>query len=93
MNDSNYTRRVKTLARSADSESSAWDVIGEEGCVFRIKGGRAFYEEVNYNCATGGHNVRLGRVDTCKEGLAVVERYVAPDTTLEVWRLREGEWA
>ena len=92
MSSTRKVRRLKTLARLADFESNAWDVIGEEDCVFRIKGGRAFYEEVNYNCATGGYNVRLGRVDSCSNGLGVVERYVGPDVVLEVWRLKEGEW-
>jgi hypothetical protein len=61
----------------------AWDLIGDEGS-FRIKGGRTVYEAVMYNEATArGDKVRLARVETC-DGIRQVNRWVDPDTLIEV---------
>jgi hypothetical protein len=69
----------------------AWDLIGFDGRdgSVRIKGGRALYESVDYNDTTPGEQVRLSRLDQvkCDDGrwrLRQVDRYVAPDTILEV---------
>lgn len=76
--------------------ATAWALIGFEGRFrpdlneegplshVRIKGGRALYEQVDYDDARGGSMVRLGRVDVDEHGLKPVTRYVDPDTILEI---------
>lgn len=50
----------------------------------RIKGGRTLYESVVFNDDTRGDRVRLDRLVAEQDGLRVVNRYVDPDTELEV---------
>jgi hypothetical protein len=64
----------------------AWDLIGEEG-QFRLIGGRSTYEAVMYNDATAKSNkVRLAKLvaDPHRYGIRQVNRYVDPDTLVEV---------
>lgn len=49
--------------------------------LFRIKGGRALYDEVYM--ADGGRAVYLGRVTPTNEGLCVTKRWISWDTELE----------
>lgn len=66
--------------RTATAEESiGWDNGG-----FRIKGGRAIYEAVMYNCHNGGKLVKLARLDAVGEmEVREVSRYVKPETVLE----------
>lgn len=79
---------------------TAWDLIGFPdcadpasgdytsdfcGCYVRIVGGRALYDSVSFEDSTPGDKVRLWRLDSV-DGLHVVQRYVDPDTMLEVIR-------
>lgn len=66
---------------------TAWDLIGYgeqqgDGHV-RVVGGRTLYELVSFNDCTAGEKVKLSRLST-RGGLHAVERYVDPDTLLEV---------
>jgi len=64
----------------------AWDLIGYEGS-FRIAGGRTVYEAVLYNDASAkGDKVRLARLDT-RHGLRQINRWVEPDTPIEVLQI------
>lgn len=60
--------------------TTAWNAIGFDDGQFRIKGGKALYQAVIYNCETGGRLVRLSRLDN---RLHETTRYVEPDTILE----------
>lgn len=67
---------------------TAWNSIGHDGGTFRIRGGRALYDAVIYNCATARTNnvtlARLGNYDgTVAKGLRQYNRIVDPDTVLE----------
>lgn len=64
-------------------EATAWESIGFDDGNFRIKGGRAIYEAVMYNCVNDAANVKLARLDTTGNRLREVSRYVHPDTVLE----------
>ena len=65
-------------------ESTAWDAIGWDNGPFRIKGGRAIYQAVMFNCATHGDQVKLARLEvTADRKIREVSRYVAPETMLE----------
>lgn len=69
---------------------TAWDLIGFDGSegLVRIKGGRTLYEAVDYNDARGGQTVKLARLVTVihngQPRLRQINRYVDPDTELEV---------
>lgn len=71
--------------------ASAWDSIGWDDGPFRVKGGRAVYEAVLYNCANGAANVKLARLETASVGgcavIREVSRYVPPETMLEFLRV------
>lgn len=62
---------------------TAWEMIGWDNGLFRIVGGRATYEAVMYNCATGGRLVKLAKLVPVKGGIREVSRYVEPETMLE----------
>lgn len=62
---------------------TAWDSIGWDDGPFRVKGGRAVYEAVMYNCANSGRLVKLARLEVVNGGVREVSRYVEPDTLLE----------
>ena len=63
---------------------TAWDAIGWDNGPFRIKGGKAIYQAVMYNCYNGGRMVKLARLSVGKNGrIQEVSRYVEPDTLLE----------
>lgn len=63
---------------------TAWDVIGYDGPAhIRIAGGRTLYETAFFYDNGRTHNVRLARLDT-KDGLRQVNRYVDPDTEVEL---------
>lgn len=66
--------------------TTAWDLIGFDGTsgMVRVVGGRALYEAVDYQDSRGGKLVRLSRLDVTAGGLRQVDRYVDPDTPLEV---------
>lgn len=65
-------------------EATAWDSIGWDDGPFRIKGGRAIYDGVLYNCANNAANVKLARLEPRpNQRLAEISRYVHPDTVLE----------
>lgn len=55
------------------------DIFGDN--LFRIKGGRAFYDEVWM--ADGVYGVYLARVTPTDEGLRVTKRQISWDTELE----------
>jgi hypothetical protein len=74
---------VSVATKPALREATAWDLIGFQGVV-RVKGGRAVYEEVIFIDGTRQEKVRLARLDVDELGLKQVNRYVDPDTTLEV---------
>lgn len=65
---------------------TAWTLVGESG-EFRLVGGRAVYEAVDYNDETGGENVRLAKVVSDERGLRRINRYVDPDALVEVLTL------
>lgn len=70
-------------------EATAWDLIGWDSGLIRIRGGRAIYEAVMYNCSRNGKMVKLARLDSvlCDDGvyrLSEVKRYVNPDTMIEI---------
>lgn len=63
---------------------SAWDLIGHEG-KFRLIGGRTVYEAVLFNDATStSGRPRLARLDVSGEWPRQINRYVDPDTEVEV---------
>jgi hypothetical protein len=67
---------------------TAWELIGDEG-EFRIVGGRTVYSDV---CSNGG-TVRLCRL-VAKDGrIHQINRYVDPDTQIEVIRNFTAEYA
>lgn len=59
---------------------TAWELIGFYGQV-KVKGGRTVYESVDYRDDTPGTKVRLARLG---ENLRQINRWVDPDTELEV---------
>lgn len=73
---------------------TAWDLIGFDGRdgYVRVVGGRALYESVDFRDDTPGGQVRLSRLDHVTVTgepngpwqLRQVNRYVDPDTQLEV---------
>ena len=63
--------------------ATAWDAIGFDDGKFRIKGGRALYEAVMYNCHNDGRLVKLARLAVTDKGIVEVARYVEPETELE----------
>lgn len=64
---------------------TAWEMIGYDGPNYvRIKGGRALYEAVMFNEATGRQQkVLLARLEARETGIAQINRYVDPDTIIE----------
>lgn len=69
--------------------TTAWDLIGDEG-EFRIVGGRTVYSDV---CSYNGETVRLCRL-VAKDGrIHQINRYVDPDTQIEVIRNFSAEYA
>jgi len=64
----------------------AWDFIGfdHDSYWLRIVGGRARYEAAIYYDDTPGDHVKLVRLDTSTGGIRQIERWVSPDTPLEV---------
>ena len=69
--------------------ATAGESIGWDDGPFRIRGGRAIYAAVMYNCATRGDQVKLARLDPGRmssrglPALREVSRYVDMDTVLE----------
>jgi hypothetical protein len=74
------TDKQKYANAAAVKTATAWESIGFDEGLFRIKGGRALYEAVMYNCANDGRLVKLARLE---DGPREVSRYVDPDTVLE----------
>lgn len=62
---------------------TAWEAIGTPHLV-KVYGGRTVYENVHYDDSRGGRTVRLDRIEPAGDRLRVVNRYVHPDTVLEV---------
>lgn len=62
---------------------TAWDLIGWDDGLIRIKGGTSVYEAVIFYDDTPGDNVKLARVVDDGRRLRQVNRYVDPDTELE----------
>lgn len=60
----------------------AWDLIGQEGA-FRIRGGRSVYEAAFY-APRDGNRVRLARLVATERGIRQINRWVDPDTEIEV---------
>ncbi|MGE0412004.1 MAG: hypothetical protein AB7I98_03965 [Verrucomicrobiales bacterium] len=71
--------------------ATAWESIGWDDGKFRIKGGRAIYEAVLYNCKNAADNVKLARLEVGNfepdkplfSSIREISRYVPPDTVLE----------
>jgi hypothetical protein len=64
---------------------TAWDLIGYDGdASIRIVGGRALYETAIFYDGTRQQFVKLARLEARADGLAQVNRYVAPDTPVEL---------
>ena len=66
---------------------TAWDMIGFDGTAgqVRVVGGRTLYEAVSYRDDTPGTQVRLSRLVFDTPGkLRQIDRYVDPDTPMEV---------
>lgn len=67
-------------------EAKAWDCIGYDG-TFRIKGGRACYDAISYNCSRNPSTVLLSRLGnyhgTTSRGIRQYNRRVGLDTMLE----------
>lgn len=84
---------VRVDCWEVEREIAAWDAIGFDGTL-RIKGGRAIYEAVMYNCAArssaNSDTVTLARLGeyqgTRHHGLHQTNRRVGPDTVLEILR-------
>lgn len=66
---------------------TAWEAIGWEDTgddrYLRVVGGRTLYETATFYDNTPGHMVKLSRIDT-RYGIRQIDRYVDPDTLLEV---------
>lgn len=76
--------------------ATAWESIGFDEGKFRIKGGRALYEAVMYNCVNNARMVKLARLKICAPNhpggiptVREVSRYVEPDTILEFVEIKE----
>jgi len=64
---------------------TAWDAIGYDGDGYlRVVGGRTLYETAIFYDHTHGQMVKLVRLDTTDGRLRQINRYVSPDTPLEV---------
>lgn len=79
------------------STKTAWDLIGFGGNLqdldedapyqtasVRIIGGRTLYEAVDFNDETRGGRVRLARLQVTEHGIRQINRYVDPDTPVEI---------
>lgn len=66
-------------------EATAWNLIGWDDGLIRIKGGRTYYEAVMYNCENDGSKVKLCKL-VAVPGMKFkeVKRYVDPETIIEV---------
>lgn len=70
--------------------TTAWELVGfprdaeEDRALVRIVGGRTLYESVEFRDDGRSRRVRLARLDVTAAGLRQVNRYVDPDTRLEV---------
>jgi hypothetical protein len=64
----------------------AHDLIGYDGDAYvRVVGGRTLYESVMVpQSGYDGGNVRLVRLDVSSAGLRQINRYVSPDTPVEL---------
>lgn len=72
--------------------TSAWNLIGAEG-EFRIRGGRALYEDVYRGDGSRTDRVLLRRLDSVDDGsLRQVNRWVGPDQGVEVFAI-DGDTA
>lgn len=72
---------MKTASLPVLATMTAWELIGFEGA-FRIVGGRSQYDAVQFNDPNGRQRkVLLSRLDS---GLRQTDRYVDPDTQLEI---------
>jgi hypothetical protein len=70
---------------SVATVAPAWDFIGYDGPDWlRIVGGRALYEAAIYYDDTRGSCVKLSRLEANSDGIRQVNRYVHPDTPVEV---------
>lgn len=74
-----HVEKTRTVIRIA----TAWESIGWDEGLFRIKGGHAVYEVVVYNCHNEGRLVKLAKLKPEESGIREVKRYVDPDTVLE----------
>ena len=64
--------------------ATAWELIGWDDGNIRIKGGKAIYQAVMYNCENEGDCVKLCRLEGRSDGIVEVKRYVKPDTIIEI---------
>lgn len=65
--------------------TTAWDLVGYDGDGWiRVVGGRALYETAIWNDDGRQRLVRLARLDVGPDGLHQVNRYVNPDTPVEI---------
>lgn len=68
-----------------NTTQTAWSLIGFEGPDYvRIVGGRTKYENVMFNDNGRQQKVLLAYLDTTGGNLHQVNRYVDPDTLLEI---------
>ena len=76
-----------TLAMQVIDSGPAWDFIGYDGPdAVRILGGRALYDAVIFYDDTPGDRVKLARLDAGADGIRQVNRYVDPDTIIQIVR-------
>lgn len=69
------------------SVCAAWDLIGAAGTFRLWPNGNATYEQVDFHDSTPGTQVKLSRLVAEDAGLRCVERYVDPDTLIQVMEL------
>ena len=67
--------------------TSAWNLIGAEG-EFRIRGGRALYDDVYLGDGSRTDRVLLRRLDPVDDGrVRQINRWVNPDEEIEVFAI------
>jgi len=71
---------------------AAWDMVGWDDGEFRIKGGRAKYQAVMFDCSTQGNKVMVARIECGHEGIRQISRYIDGETMLEFSSSDYAEW-
>lgn len=85
--DDDTEGRIIVTKEQVVKTTTAWQVIGYDGPdSLRVVGGRALYDAAIYYDDTRGTQVKLARLDATAGGLRQVNRYVSPDTQVEIVR-------